>query len=384
MICSRCGTQFDDGVKICPECGLMQNSQVDLEKTVGILSPAFAQQTVGQQGYVQSTPVQQPVQPAPVQQPVQPTPVQQPVQPTPVQQPIQPAPVQQPVQPTPVQQPVHPTPVPNSMQQRTPVAPVSNPQAALPHNGYVGFGKAIALFFKNYVNFRGRASKSEFWFSFLFCMLITTVMGTISSPIPPVAVFCVLVSFGLMLPEISVMVRRLHDTGTSGKYAFMGFIPFAGAIILYIRCGKDSVGDNQWGRGPVLGNTSTAFVPTKTVASSYTAIPTPPKATDADIFQMAQRREPVNVYTPEAKIVMDSALSRVIPTYSGRENLANALMLCDPQSIKATITATDTDTLFVLFKALRYYMEQGVDANVLGVVQQNVVATLKQRFNCNR
>ena len=37
--------------------------------------------------------------------------------------------------------------------------------------GKVGFGKAISLFFKNYVNFTGRSTRSEYWWAYLFTTL---------------------------------------------------------------------------------------------------------------------------------------------------------------------------------------------------------------------
>lgn len=104
----------------------------------------------------------------------------------------------------------------------------------------VSFGEAIKLFFVNYVNFSGRASKSEYWWAFLFNIIISTVLAFI----PFVGEVLVL---GLLIPGISVGVRRLHDVGRNGTYLFMGLIPIAGAIILIIEFCKDSTGDNQWG-----------------------------------------------------------------------------------------------------------------------------------------
>ncbi len=121
-----------------------------------------------------------------------------------------------------------------------------NTQADVPHNGSVNFGQAIALFFKNYANFNGRASKSEYWWAFLFNMLLSAFIGMIPIPFLTGAI-----GIALMIPGISITVRRLHDVGRAGSYWFMGLIPIAGGIIILIETLKDSVGDNQWGRGPV-------------------------------------------------------------------------------------------------------------------------------------
>lgn len=119
----------------------------------------------------------------------------------------------------------------------------AQPQSETPHNGSVSFGKAIELFFKNYANFKGRASKSEFWWANLFTFLVGLVAGWI-----PVVGW--LISLAFFIPGLAICVRRLHDTGRSGAYYFMSFIPLAGIIILIVEWCKDSVGDNEWGKGP--------------------------------------------------------------------------------------------------------------------------------------
>ena len=360
MFCKQCGNELKDGAMFCTNCGANQGAaapaqpvEQDLEKTVGVFD--------AMPGAQQAQPVAEtPVQPV-VETPVQPV-VETPAQPVqqPVQQPVYQAPIQQPVQPT-YQAPV---------QQQN----AYNPNAGETHNGKVGFGEAIKLFFKNYVNFSGRASKSEYWWVFLFNILMYIPIALISSILPPLGGAC---SIALMIPGISLAVRRLHDTGKPGGWWFMGLIPLAGGIILLIQFLKDSDGDNEWGPGPVApvyGSGQFVNTPVSNAAPAQRVV------TDNDIYAMAQNHEPVNLNDSTAKGMLDAALSRIVPTYTGMEDLAGAMMLCDPQSIKANIAATDTDNLLVIFKALGYYIGQGGDANVLGMVQQNVLATLKTRF----
>ncbi len=96
----------------------------------------------------------------------------------------------------------------------------------------IGFGQACRLFFKNYFDFSGRATRSEFWWAFLFCSLISlTYIG-------------ILVTF---IGSLSIWVRRLHDIGKSWVWLLMGLIPYAGAIILIVLACKKSDGDNKWG-----------------------------------------------------------------------------------------------------------------------------------------
>ena len=72
----------------------------------------------------------------------------------------------------------------------------------------VSFGEAIKLFFVNYVNFDGRSTQSEYWWVVLFNFLVGLGVGWI-----PVLGW--LVSLGLLIPGLSLSVRRLHDTGKS-------------------------------------------------------------------------------------------------------------------------------------------------------------------------
>ena len=72
--------------------------------------------------------------------------------------------------------------------------------------------------FRNYVTFEGRARRSEFWyfvlFSFLFMLVARIADMLLFSDVAP---FSMLLWLGMLLPYISVSVRRLHDTGRSGK-----------------------------------------------------------------------------------------------------------------------------------------------------------------------
>lgn len=108
----------------------------------------------------------------------------------------------------------------------------------------VSFGDAIKLFFKNYANFTGRATTSEYWFAFLFNFIIGFVLGCI----PVVGwILSVPYSLAVFIPGLSIAVRRMHDTGKSWAYLLMGLIPIAGLIILLVQFCKDSDGDNKWG-----------------------------------------------------------------------------------------------------------------------------------------
>lgn len=100
------------------------------------------------------------------------------------------------------------------------------------------FGGAIKHCFSNFVEFNGRATKSEFWYFQLFAFIVSIVTCGFGS----------LVTF---LPNLAVCIRRLHDTNRSGAMYFVAFIPFVGWIFLLIWfCDKSHPGDNKYGSYP--------------------------------------------------------------------------------------------------------------------------------------
>ena len=85
------------------------------------------------------------------------------------------------------------------------------------------FITAIKTCFSKYADFTGRARRSEFWFWYLFTVLVSMF----SSWIP----FASLVTLALVIPTLAASVRRLHDTGRSGWWLLLSIIP---SIICFI------------------------------------------------------------------------------------------------------------------------------------------------------
>ncbi|MFJ4037962.1 DUF805 domain-containing protein [Microbacterium sp. NPDC090007] len=113
-------------------------------------------------------------------------------------------------------------------------------------------GAAIRRFFAKYATFRGRASRSEYW----WWVLTGAVVGTVLNALPtltdgirieadgsttitgPLGVILGLVwvvwAVGTFLPTVAVLVRRLHDAGHSGFWILIGVLPVIGAIVLLV------------------------------------------------------------------------------------------------------------------------------------------------------
>ena len=112
---------------------------------------------------------------------------------------------------------------------------------------------------KKYAEFGGRAQKAEYWYFLLFTILVSIVLGIIDritgSFMPKVGMGLLgaLYSLAVFIPSLAVSIRRLHDTGRSGWWLFIGLIPLVGAIVLIIFMVQDSnPGENQYGQNPKL------------------------------------------------------------------------------------------------------------------------------------
>ena len=91
----------------------------------------------------------------------------------------------------------------------------------------------------NYANFSGRASRSEYWWFVLFYFALAIPAALIDSIIgieliPGYGPFAIILIIAFFLPNISLVVRRLHDTGRSGWMYLIGLIPCVGFIILLV------------------------------------------------------------------------------------------------------------------------------------------------------
>ncbi len=83
------------------------------------------------------------------------------------------------------------------------------------------FGDAIKNGFQNYANFRGVASRSEFWYWTLFTVMVSIGTSIVDSAIglalgmQTFTLVNTLAALALLLPGLAVAVRRFHDAGFS-------------------------------------------------------------------------------------------------------------------------------------------------------------------------
>lgn len=97
-------------------------------------------------------------------------------------------------------------------------------------------GQSISICFSNYFNFNGRASRSEYWWFYLFCILLG-VVGNVADATTGYAggygTMYWLIIAATFFPSIAVGARRLHDLGKSGWWQLIA-ITIIGLIPLII------------------------------------------------------------------------------------------------------------------------------------------------------
>lgn len=74
------------------------------------------------------------------------------------------------------------------------------------------------LVFKKYAQFNGRSTRSEYWYFVLFSGIISLVLSIIFE------FLSTLFTLLILIPSLSVQVRRLHDVGRSGWLVLVSFI----------------------------------------------------------------------------------------------------------------------------------------------------------------
>ena len=111
--------------------------------------------------------------------------------------------------------------------------------------------------FKKYADFSGRSRRKEYWMFQLFTVIAALLMGFISGIdelgdlLADVPVFPMVFLLGTIIPHLSLLVRRLHDTSRSGWWLLVVLIPFVGHLYLFYLCVSEShPGENKYGPNP--------------------------------------------------------------------------------------------------------------------------------------
>ena len=95
-----------------------------------------------------------------------------------------------------------------------------------------------------YAQFSGRASRSEYWWFYLFTVLAGAAANTLGGTVGNLA------SIAFFLPGLALFARRMHDTGRSGWWFLLLFTVIGIPVVLYWLVKDSDAGANKYGEGP--------------------------------------------------------------------------------------------------------------------------------------
>jgi len=111
---------------------------------------------------------------------------------------------------------------------------------------------------KKYAVFSGRARRKEYWYFVLFYVLLLVALSIMDGSLGSRSgqgMLGTVFTLVMLVPSISVTVRRLHDTNRSGWWVLISLIPLIGGIILIVFAVQDSQpGNNRFGPNPKTKN----------------------------------------------------------------------------------------------------------------------------------
>ncbi len=117
----------------------------------------------------------------------------------------------------------------------------------------------------NYVNFRDRARRAEYWSFYLVYLLVGATLVAIGVALdlaagnldePDGAPYAALSLFSLyflatFIPNLAINVRRIHDIGLSGWFYLLILLPYVGGLIIFVfSLIPSQKHENKWGAIP--------------------------------------------------------------------------------------------------------------------------------------
>ena len=121
----------------------------------------------------------------------------------------------------------------------------------------LNYTDAFVLGIKNYANFKGRASRSEYWRFMAGMMMVQGTLGVVAILCKGIGLYnfesiidtiTLLVTLFFVIPNIAITTRRMHDIGRSGWTQLISFIPVIGFFVfLTYELRRGDQGENAYG-----------------------------------------------------------------------------------------------------------------------------------------
>ena len=132
------------------------------------------------------------------------------------------------------------------------------------------FSQAVVRYFKRYARFSGYSSRSEYWWVYLFNVIVGSVFAVLMSvsflpmmytlslahetpdgallfpdsgawalmPLTIIVIVLTIYSLATLVPTIALTVRRIRDTGRDWPWIFVGFVPYIGGLLVLLLCAQ--------------------------------------------------------------------------------------------------------------------------------------------------
>ena len=125
----------------------------------------------------------------------------------------------------------------------------------------MNFVQAVKSYFIRWNDFKGRSSRSEYWWATLFTYLVIILLQVVQvmlaqaeSVLALLAMITILVFLlFLTIASFAVMVRRIHDVNRSGWWFLIYFTIIGIFVLLYWYVQKGDEADNRYGSDPLSG-----------------------------------------------------------------------------------------------------------------------------------
>ncbi|MBQ9493250.1 MAG: DUF805 domain-containing protein [Oscillibacter sp.] len=117
----------------------------------------------------------------------------------------------------------------------------------------MGFQEAVQRAFAKYADFNGRARRSEYWYFVLFTFLVSMAISILATPLGGprlVYVLNFLFMLAVFIPSLSLAFRRLHDSGRTGLWFLLTFVPLGAVVLFVFFCLDSQPGENEYGPNP--------------------------------------------------------------------------------------------------------------------------------------
>ena len=98
---------------------------------------------------------------------------------------------------------------------------------------------------KSYSDFASRTGRNDYWMFMLFYVVLSIATGIVDSILGILLVNSIY-SLVMLVPLVAATTRRLHDTGRSGFWQLLIFIPVLGLLVLIWFLAQESDGENEF------------------------------------------------------------------------------------------------------------------------------------------